>query len=266
MNGTLQDRLEVFFHNISLSDNQQGEAQNRAREICRFLGEGKMVHDCFVSGSLSRSTALRGFSDIDLVVTLSNTSSDIRPASIISDLLKTLLTRYPGSEVSENTVRIRFPDGPGVDVLPALKLAGTSDRETYKIPTFNLESWQEFSPNELTQRVREIDSRCRGDFTRLIKLIKWWSNLHGKPIPSFKIEQIASIAFAREMPEISQAVVVFFDAAIRQYAETSRVPSEILEAHATAKRAAELEESGDTQGSIEHWGCLLGDQYPTVIV
>ncbi|MEW2136234.1 hypothetical protein AB0892_06430 [Streptomyces sp. NPDC005409] len=267
MNRTIARNFEIFFSRISLSGSQQREAFERAESICRFLNLETTL-DCFVSGSLSRSTAVRQFSDVDLVATLTYTiSPKIQPKSVISSLLSILQAPYPLAQVSENTVRITFTDGPDVDVLPAVRLGNRApDNESYAIPTFNLNGWQRFSPMELTERVHSINTRLGGNFTRLIKLIKWWSNLHGKPLPSFKIEEIACLAFAREMPQMGHAVAAFFDAAIQQYGATTDAPPEVLRARITAATAVELEGRGDLEGSIKHWGCLLGDQYPTIIV
>ncbi|MEU9082307.1 nucleotidyltransferase [Streptomyces sp. NPDC048357] len=267
MNRTLERHFEIFFQRISLSGNQRKAALNRAEEICAFLRAESNVSECFVSGSISRSTAVRNFSDIDIIAAMNEeTPPETRPDSVVSDLLSTLQIRYPQARISENTVRISFPSGPDVDVLPALEVSSPGVG-TFSIPTFNRDAWERFIPSEQTRLVRDIDARLGGELTQLIKLVKWWSHLHEQIIPSFRIEQIACAVFEHEMPPMNRAVVDFFDVANQQLGNSSRIQSEkTREAHALAAKAVELEDRGDIQESIDHWGCLLGDQFPTVIV
>ncbi|MEU0726242.1 nucleotidyltransferase domain-containing protein [Streptomyces sp. NPDC006140] len=268
MNATLEKSFELFVRRISLSQREIGDALNRAEEICQFLSQATAIHECQVTGSMAHSTAIQGFSDVDILVALSpDPSTQSTPHSITAKLLETLKPRYREAYISENTVHINFTQGPDVDVIPAIPdTASTNGEITYRIPSPDRIQWNTYTPARRNQEINQKSALLGSDFVHLIKVIKWWSKHHGQPIASYEIENFASATYSRRMPPLTRAIVDFFE-----FAKTSSTQhredcfTKISEARAIANKALRREQQGDIRGAIDHWGSLLGDQFPSVV-
>ncbi|WP_123985616.1 SMODS domain-containing nucleotidyltransferase [Streptomyces alfalfae] len=268
MNATLEKIFELFTQRISLSQHELDDALERAREICQFLSQGTAVQECKITGSMARSTAIQGFSDVDIVAALSPSSSArTTPYSIAARLLDTLRPRYREARISENTVRISFTQGPDVDVIPAIPdTVNPNGGVIYKIPSPDRSRWNTYAPEERNQRINRKSALLGNEFIHLIKIIKWWSKQHGQPIASYEIENIASATFSDRMPPITRAIVEFFKDA--EHSSAGRQEGDcnpISEARDIANRALHCEQQGDTRGALDHWGSLLGDQFSSVV-
>ncbi|MFC8437361.1 hypothetical protein ACFUJT_04030 [Streptomyces griseoincarnatus] len=268
MNATLEKSFELFARRISLSQHELNDALERAKEICQFLSQGTAVQGCKITGSMARSTAIQGFSDVDIVAALSpSLSARNTPYSIAERLLDTLRPRYREARISENTVRISFTQGPDVDVIPAIPdTVNPNGRVIYKIPSPDRSRWNTYAPEERNQEINRKGALLGNEFIHLIKIIKWWSKQHGQPIASYEIENIASATFFDRMPPITRAIVEFFETAERSLeGRKEGHSSSVSEARDIANKALQCEQRGDTRGALDRWGILLGDQFSSVV-
>ncbi|MFJ2088210.1 nucleotidyltransferase domain-containing protein [Streptomyces sp. NPDC087901] len=267
MNSTLEKTFEIFVRRISLSQQQIDEAVERAEEICQFLSQATTVQECKMTGSMARSTAIQKFSDIDVVAVLSpQPPAETTPHSITARLLDTLKLRYREARISDNTVRIRFAQGPDVDVIPAIPDVGNPKSGSFKIPSADRGRWNSYDPGERNQKINRKGALLGGEFIHLIQIIKWWSKCNGQPIASYEIENIASSAFRFRMPSITRAIVDFFELAESSSEMRSKDHVASLSvARAIANKALQCEKQGDVRGALNHWGSLLGDQFSSVI-
>ncbi|MEU2303101.1 SMODS domain-containing nucleotidyltransferase [Streptomyces misionensis] len=268
MNATLEKNFELFARRISLSQHELDDALERAKEICQFLSQDPTVQECKITGSMARSTAIRGFSDVDIVAALSpSASTRSTPYSIAARLLDALRPRYQEAHISENTVRISFTQGPDVDVIPAIPdTVNPAGGLIYKIPSPDQSRWNTYAPEERNQEINRKGALLGNEFIHLIKIIKWWSKQHGQPIASYEIENIASATFSGRMPSITRAIVEFFETA--EHSSKGRQKghfSSISEARNIANKALQCERQGDMRGALDHWGSLLGDQFSSVV-
>ncbi|MER5253718.1 MULTISPECIES: SMODS domain-containing nucleotidyltransferase [unclassified Streptomyces] len=268
MNATLESSFELFARRISLSQHELDNALGRAKEICQFLSQNAAIEEFRITGSIARLTAIQGFSDVDIVATLASSSSiPATPCSIAVRLLNTLRPRYREARISENTVRIRFTQGPDVDVIPALLDTVTIKGQTiYRIPSADRLRWDTYAPEQQNVQINQRSALLGSNFIHMIKIIKWWSKQHGQPLASYEIENIASATFAYRMPPITRAIVEFLE--IAEHSPEGRQEghsNSISEARDTANKALKCEQQGDTRGALVHWGRLLGDQFSSVI-
>ncbi|MFB7446503.1 nucleotidyltransferase domain-containing protein [Streptomyces mirabilis] len=270
MNTSPSRNFQVLLENITLSASERISALKRAESVCQNLGNYPLVQDCFVTGSLARSTAIQTFSDVDIVAVIRNGLNISKDSTLAINAISDLLSRtYVEVQDFDSAVRITFPGELGVDVVPALP-AGTNSSgfEVYKIPT-EQRAWIDYAPEEQNQQIEQFTRKLGKEFKHAIRLMKWWSRTHGSPIPSYEIEDIASRT-AKEwerIPPLPEALAAFFNEAARIGSEkTSEHRRSIArEASLIAQEALELAARGDTAGSIERWRCLLGEQFPAVV-
>ncbi|MFF8457166.1 hypothetical protein ACF06T_21810 [Streptomyces albidoflavus] len=268
MNATLEKTFELFARRISLSQHELDDALERAKDICHFLSRDAAVQECKITGSMARSTAIQEFSDVDIVAALiPSPSARTTPYSVAARLLDVLRPRCPEARISENTVRISFAQGPDVDVIPAIFDTVNPDGGViYKIPSPDRSQWNTYAPEERNREINRKGALLGNEFIRLIKIVKWWSKRHGQPIASYEIEDMASFTFSGRMPPITRAMMKFFETAAHS-AEGRQEGhfNSISEARDIAAKALQCEQQGDTQGALDHWGSLLGDQFSSVL-
>ncbi|MFR0356909.1 SMODS domain-containing nucleotidyltransferase [Streptomyces sediminimaris] len=267
MNATLEKSFELFTQRISLTGQEIEEALERADEICNFLSMATPVKECKVTGSMARSTAIRKFSDVDVVAVLRPHSlTTTTPQSITEKLLKILKPEYRNAQISENTVHINFTKGPDVDVIPAVPVTvNPKNGTTYRIPSPDRGKWNAYDPEGRNKEITQKGILLGDRFVALIKVIKWWSKQNGQPIASYEIENIASASFTSRMPSVTCAIVKFFDS-LESQIEGRREDNvaAISAARAIAKNALRSEQQGDAREALNYWGSLLGDQFSSV--
>ena len=203
--GAVASRLETVFERIDTSitptAQDYGRFRSQANETTRLLLRSGIVEECRLVGSISRSTAIRQTSDVDLlaVMTVDRETSTQRPSELISRLAHVL--RDSGADVTSGTVAVplRFEDRPTVDIIPATKLKGS---DVYLIPSERGDAWQQFEPNILQNLVANCGRRLGPRFRVLVRLIKYWNKSRNAGLRSSDLEELVCIAMG-DATEIS---------------------------------------------------------------
>ncbi|MFI1353602.1 hypothetical protein ACH4TV_08460 [Streptomyces sp. NPDC020898] len=264
----IADLFDDFLQYITLSDNEKATALEQGRRLSQKIEQRPEVRECLITGSMTRSTAIRKFSDVDIVAVIEskNQLAQADSATLVTTIAKILRETESHVEVSENAVRVAYTEGVTVDVLAAIH-SGTNSAgdDVYRIPTPSQEGWQAYAPEEQSRIVRETTERLGDDFKKLIRLCKWWSKTHSQPVSSHEIEIIAYKSFTDDIPELPRAVIEMFNSIERSVDINSPKASTLLESKSIAEEAYSSWRSGDTQKSIELWRRLFGDRFPTVI-
>jgi hypothetical protein len=189
-------------------------------------------------------------------------------------------------EITDNTVSFVSANGARIDILPALEgYVDGKGNQIYEIPAGSQSDWQEYSPDEQSRRIAELDTRLGPRFKKLIRAIKWWSQANSRPISSHQVEILASEVFSASIPELPEAVVDFFDFAVTRTGGSSqylRQPpdgnvdparidqgdlAKLYRARDLAKQAHELEANapGHADQATRIWRGLFGEQFPTIL-
>lgn len=287
MNLSVNEAFDVFDQRIRLTDDALKFALDEASAISRLISTNPAIKSCIITGSLVRSTAIKEFSDVDIIAILDDIykSDALTPAKAMS-----LVAHVAGRHMhqitdSGNSISGLSENGIKVDVLPAIIAhADQGGNEVYQIPAATRSAWQKYSPDAQTQGIAEIDMRVGPRFKQLIRAIKWWSGMNGKPVRSHEIEVLASRAFDAGIPELPQAVVVFFDFAIEDLHDSSRgmepvvcnsnlhssvkvALSKLHSAGDLAKHARKVEMAAPSNApqAIHLWRGLFGEQFPDVL-
>ncbi|MFI6933519.1 nucleotidyltransferase domain-containing protein [Streptomyces sp. NPDC050287] len=269
MNSSPAKNFQVLLERISLTASERTAALRRAESVCRNLNNYPLVQDCFVTGSLARSTAIQTFSDVDIVAVIRNEPNISEDSTLAISTISGLLSRtYVEVQDFDSAVRITFPSELGVDVVPALSAGNNSSGfALYKIP-IEQRAWIDYAPEEQNQQIAQLTRKLGEGFKHAIRLTKWWSRTHGSPIPSYEIEYIASRTAKnwKHIPPPEEALTAFLGEATKISKKLAdRRQSVVREASLIAQEALELSAQGDTVGSITRWRCLLGEQFPAVV-
>ncbi|WP_344458476.1 SMODS domain-containing nucleotidyltransferase, partial [Actinocorallia aurantiaca] len=117
----IEEAFKEFNKSISVSPAERSEALGSADLIIEKIKKSSIVDDCFASGSLVRTTAIREFSDLDLVMVLKGDSNQESPRGAISRAMEIIQKIYPEARRSSNTINLTLSEGLSVDILPAFK-------------------------------------------------------------------------------------------------------------------------------------------------
>lgn len=141
-------------------------------------------------GSHARETAIRWYSDLDIMVVLRRNEAKwggdiVLSSTVLQKVRNDLQDRYIHTEVrrDQQAVVLDFADGEqSLDVVPALFLRIEKLRPVYIIPDGSNE-WLETSPEAHNRYFAAAVERSGGKLRKLIQLLKWWKYSREQPIP-----------------------------------------------------------------------------------
>ncbi|MFE2357972.1 hypothetical protein [Streptomyces parvulus] len=264
MTDQITDQFDAFLQLITPSDSEKSTALEQGRHLSQRIEQRPEVRECLITGSMVRSTAIRRYSDVDIVAVIEpgDQLTQSEPATLVSSVANMLREIEPDVQVSENAVRVTRPDGVVIDVLAAIH-SGTDSTvgHIYRIPAANQDGWETYAPQEQNRRIKEATQSLGEDFKNLIRLCKWWNQVNNQPISSYEIELTAYKTFRDEIPEIPCALVDLFDSIKRSTDINPLKMPVLLESEALAKEACASQQAGDIKKALDLWGRLFGDQF-----
>jgi predicted nucleotidyltransferase len=268
MTSQIADLFDAFLQRITPSDSEKAMTLERGQRLSQELEQRPEVRNCLITGSMVRSTAIREFSDVDIMAVIEpgDQLAQVGPAALVAAVASILRDTELHVQISENAVRVMYPDSIAVDVLGGIH-AGTNSRDddVYLIPSASQERWETYVPEEQNRRIREATDSLGCDFKNVIRLCKWWSKIHGQPVSSYEIEAAARDSFSTAMPELPIAIIELFKS-IESSADMSPTGLLILlKSRETAEAAYASWRTGDVEKSSKLWGRLFGEQRPGVI-
>jgi predicted nucleotidyltransferase len=276
VNGDVAEAFDQFNRHISLADSDRTFGRERVEAISRALEQNSSVVRSLPFGSFARSTAIRRFSDVDLLV-------EFRLAMRVAGngpqhFLDTLegLAHGVVSDVSrhENSITLTYPEWPAIDLVPAIRSdADKHGGSAFLIPASEGGCWQFYKPHARDRQIEKRAQNLGGTFKGAIRMMKWWSKVKGGIVDSFEIEALACGQFVETMPPYPQAIYALFDSCLGLYLasklrgerRTESSLSSLEEAHQIAREALRLSERigpAEQKAAVETWRKLFGDQFP----
>lgn len=183
----VSDRVQIALGSLADRVLPPGEtlatAKARLRDLRGPLGPMWMIADRLWVGSHARDTAVRHFSDVDLVLVLEpryggTTVYRPRPTVLLDLLRRELGERLDGVDLRKGTsgVVARLLDPlVEVEVVPAFRAEGLATGCTiYDIPDGS-GAYRRTSPRALANYVARVEGASAGTFRRLVRFIKWWA-------------------------------------------------------------------------------------------
>lgn len=179
-------------------ESELAKAKLHAHSIRRRLETCFEVKKFLIVGSHSRSTAIRGHSDVDYFVVLSRSEVQwgegwVNSSTLLKRVRDELSDRFQHTDVrrDQQAVVVGFAGGEyAVDVVPAV-YQGPTDKgwPVYVIPNGN-GAWVRTSPGLHGNYIRKANLRGGGKLRRTAQLLKWWRicRIPSVPLLSFHIE------------------------------------------------------------------------------
>ncbi|MFE8596588.1 SMODS domain-containing nucleotidyltransferase [Archangium violaceum] len=271
-------RLELKHEEASVATRQQQEVFLRMQRQLR-------PQEAILSGSYGRNTAIRPLHDIDLFLVFP--TDTVPPRHSVKDVLDRVLdalrAEYPGipHRLQNRSVNITFKDtGIGFDVVPAMEAAHQPG--TYWIPDLNEDRWICSNPRRHREACDLANERANKKLKPLIKAIKRWNQLQGKPVSSFHLEVMAYECFTTEQDSYAKGLAELFQFMSERIHRLTPEPARLgppVDAHLDTSRrqqagerlggaagraaqALEYERAGYLAEAHALWRRLLGDDYP----
>jgi predicted nucleotidyltransferase len=188
----MQDNFLKLLNKIEPLDSDRRAYQKHRRSITSRLKSAFEAHRVELIGSFKRETAIRGFSDIDLMLILSGKEvarGDGWKSSttVLKHVRDQLQDRYWNTAVGvdKQAVVVSFSDHKHpVDVVPAI-YQGLDSKNRYAIYAIpDGEGWWMYtSPQGHNKFIATEDERSRGKLKQTIKIIKYWRECRHPSIP-----------------------------------------------------------------------------------
>jgi hypothetical protein len=289
---TVAQSFEMFMQELELRQGEDSEAKRQERNVFDAMRRHLGPRESILSGSYGRKTAIRPLNDIDLFLIFtmeaSGSSRGVRPEEFLKRVKQALEKEFHGKQarLQNRSVNIEFSGtGIGFDVVPALE--DLRQPGIYWIPDVRRGEWIRSNPRKHIEACDAANTGAMQRLKPLIKGIKRWNQLQGKPVPSFLLEVMAyaGIASFRPEPRLSvyaQGMAHLFQFMSERIRADWKDPAElgpsinagIDEGHLQqgqqrlsgaarkAARALELERVGDMPAANALWRELLGTDYP----
>jgi hypothetical protein len=281
---TVNSAFDEFFLNINLSGDHRDTANARRDHVVSSLKKELDVIEAFNSGSIHRFTALKGYSDVDVIVALHfGKHIDNRTPIEVLQSVRDALGQYR-TNVRKNgqAVTLYYATWPNVDIVPASHVVDNFGNVLeYQIPDANTQSWISTNPKIHTSDIESKSSICGSSFRKIIKMIKWWNKKHSDYLQSYHVEVIALKVFDSKLDDMPWDVFQYFDKAIpllssslwhdRGYADSYLSRTDRFEvikrletARDTARTAWHLAYKGNNNaGAIREWRKIFGEKFPS---
>jgi Second Messenger Oligonucleotide or Dinucleotide Synthetase domain len=193
MTRTVDQAFEVFLSRLIPTDAQRAAGSSHRASVKAALEAALKVNNFFETGSFSHGTGVRGYSDIDALVSLGNTKPESSYTALnwIKDALS---ARFPRTTVVIRRPAVVAKFGGGYEtweVIPGfLTGRGTSEQYVYDIPGPSTgAAYIDSAPKEHLTYVNECNKKPhKGDAKDLARLIKAWKYFRNVPISSFYLE------------------------------------------------------------------------------
>lgn len=269
----MANEFDTFDALLQPSPSQRNRADLRSRRLSELLAESNNIAECRLVGSFTRSTAIRRYSDTDILAVFDPAKVDSKNPKDLLALTEQIIKPLGRTVIrSPITVSLQYPDWPNVDILPGFA-AGGREREGFHIPTEAGTTWQLYSPGQHDRIVSDASKRLGSRLKKLIRIIKWWNYTNGTFLKSYEIEEFVVNAFPARIPDYTEAIYNIFNEIIKKLADDrSRnnnarfmISTRARDAWLISRQAQELTTSGRDKEDVESLlRRLFGEQFPHV--
>jgi len=195
----LSDWFSSFCANIQVQN--AGSISYRYKRITRQLNTdfwnttSETSHSLYV-GSYGRNTAIKGFSDLDMVFELPSSLyyqydsyTGNGQSALLQAVRSSMRKTYPTSGIGADgqVIVVRFDDGITFEVNPVFTNKGGS----YTFPdTNNGGSWKTTNPKPEIQAIRNRNNACNKNLVLLCRMMRAWRREWSVPIGGLLIDTL----------------------------------------------------------------------------
>ena len=196
----LGDWFSTFCSNLQVRDG--GTISNRYKNITRRLNTdfwsttSDTSHSLYV-GSYGRNTAIKGFSDLDMIFQLPpplyrqyNEYSGNGQSALLQAVKKSIEKTYSTTSIRADgqVILVPFNDGITFEVVPAF--INTDDSYTYPDAN-NGGKWRVTNPKPEIEAIRSRNNDCNRNLVRLCRMMRAWKSKWSVPIGGLLIDTLA---------------------------------------------------------------------------
>jgi predicted nucleotidyltransferase len=211
---------------IEVTDEELDEARDRRGKIASALRAAFPGSRIYVNGSIAHGDAITPLNDIDVGVVVDDAAKDYGPGRRgprdLMERARDAIREHLGEEFPNLTVTIegqrravlvRFGDPvtPGqqdftADVIVAID---NPDGPGLFIPNMPVNGWDPSDPETHLELVKAAIEVTEVVFARTVRLLKYWSRRHSRPMCSWNIKVLALNCITEPMP-LAEAMQTFF--------------------------------------------------------
>jgi hypothetical protein len=198
-----QVNMGLLANRINPREGELRAARTHLLTVRRRLASSFQVSKGVPIGSHSRGSAIRWYSDVDIMVVLRRNEAKwggdvIASTTLLRKVRDDLQDRYVRTSVrrDEQAVVVRFAEGQqSLDVVPALFSRFEGLRPAYAIPD-GYGGWVESSPEAHNRFIRVAGIKSGGKLRKVSQLLKWWKFSRAQPIPiqSFHLDLLLAVS------------------------------------------------------------------------
>ncbi len=212
---TVEAAFQQFYAAINLDGDNRDVANTRKDHIEEVLSKQFTILESFPSGSIPRFTALKGHSDVDVMVALHYAKhiKDKTPTEVLQSVRDALGEYKTNVRKNGQAVTLYYKTWPNVDIVPVVQVANQGVVTHYEVPNANTGTWIPSNPKRHSADIDGKASACGYNFRRIIKMVKWWSLTHSDYLQSYHIEVLALKTLAGNLDDTPWEVCQFFEKA-----------------------------------------------------
>jgi predicted nucleotidyltransferase len=222
---------------IEVTDRELDEARDRRRKIALALRAAFPGSRIYVNGSLAHGDAITPLNDIDVGVVVADVAEDYGPGRRgpreLMERARDAIREYLGEEFPKLTVTIegqrravlvRFGDpvtaGQQDFTADVIVTIDNPDGAGLFIPNLLVDGvfvngWERSDPETHLELVKAAIEDTKVVFARTVRLLKYWSRRHSRPMCSWNIKVLALDCITEPMP-LAEALRSFFTYAAKE--------------------------------------------------
>lgn len=284
-----------FCNNLVISNEKRSSIANRFGLITRRLNieyygtESKTQNSRYV-GSYGRGTAIKGFSDMDMIFRLPysvyerfNNHSGNGQSALLQEVRLSIKKTYTTTNIGGDgqVIQVPFDDGITFEVVPVFI---NKDNQSYTYPDSNNGgSWRTTNPVAEINAISTRDSSCNDNLKRLCKMLRCWKDKWNVPMGGLLIDTFSykfidnweykdksylyydfmSRDFFKYLSEIDDTKSYFYAVGSNQWIKNRGIFSaKAKKCYNLALEAITKESNGYTVTAKQKWREIYGTKFP----
>jgi predicted nucleotidyltransferase len=289
----VQGRFEKLLGTTDFTEADKKAYAGHVNSIVARLRSSFQISKFQVFGSVSRQTAIRQQSDVDLLVVLEPVEviwggSVVTSKTVLVRLRDELADRFPNTSLRRDgeAVVVPFKDGYyPIDVVPGYQTNNYEQHECYGIPTAD-GCWQATSPGAHKSFILKANLLSGGQLCKTARLAKLWRCIRTPefPLSSFHVEMLlASEGICQRGMPLAACLFALFKrlhgrecrairdplgiggliGAARTEAQRDTLMQRVAYAVDHASAALNAECAGGWREAVRQWDIVFNGQFPT---
>lgn len=200
---SVSSQFQELCQNLNVPQNTRSLISVRYERITQRLNEdfwqinSKTQHSLYV-GSYGRGTAVRGFSDLDIIFILHrnlytkyNNYQYNGQSALLQAVKKSLQKTYPNTDIGGDgqVVIIRFSDDIKFEVVPVFE---NKDYSFIYADSNNGGSWKITNPRPEIKTIKDNNKSTNGNLINLCRMARAWRNKWNVPMGGLLIDTLAN--------------------------------------------------------------------------